>query len=98
MFALYFTVGLISLQKTELEALNLSSIPVKDADEYVATVNVFHDLHCLVSTNRPGQIYICNSDSTMQDYLRKQIYNATHYQISAKQFPVQDDHIGALLY
>lgn len=45
-------VGTIIVQKEDLEKSSLESIELADGSGYLATVDVFHQLHCLVSIVR----------------------------------------------
>ena len=42
-------VGRIRVKKEELDRAELSSIHLADGSGYMATIDVFHQLHCLVS-------------------------------------------------
>jgi Mycotoxin biosynthesis protein UstYa len=44
------TVGRVKAQKDELRRANLTSIPLADGSGYFATLDVFHQIHCLVSS------------------------------------------------
>ena len=65
-------VGTIRVQKSELDRMNLSTIQLADGS-YVATLDVFHQLHCLVrllnSWKKPDGIE--RLKSVLQDRLRK---------------------------
>lgn len=40
-------VGFVKVQKRDLDKMNLTSIPFADGSGYLATIDVFHQLHCL---------------------------------------------------
>jgi hypothetical protein len=87
-------VGTIKVSKHDLDRAGLQSVQVADGSGYLATVDVFHQLHCLVNSSRtPPPKNLPNT--SLQDRLRRQIYNST-YQISPNKNPLWEDHIGNL--
>ena len=42
-------MGFIKVQKDEVDAIDDFTVPFADGSGYLVTVDVFHQLHCLVS-------------------------------------------------
>ena len=72
-----YLVGTIRVQKSELDRMNLSTIQLADGS-YVATLDVFHQLHCLVRLPILRKIERINwLKPALQDRLRKALNNGT---------------------
>lgn len=45
----HLTVGFVMATQDEMEQMNVTSVKAKDGSGYLVTIDVFHQLHCLVS-------------------------------------------------
>ncbi len=43
------TVGFVMATQDEMNQMNITSVSAKDGSGYLVTIDVFHQLHCLVS-------------------------------------------------
>lgn len=46
-------MGFITVQKSDLERINETSVELNDGSGYMVGLEVFHQLHCLVSAELP---------------------------------------------
>lgn len=68
----------IRVNKETLDRINRTSVPLLDGSGYMAGLDVYHQLHCLVSLLAPSRLHsVTPFQRYVRRYLHKDYYNMT---------------------
>ncbi len=80
------------VSEEDIKAVNRSSIALTDGSGYLATLEVFHQLHCLYAHSFPTFPTTCTDGELSRDYIRQ--YISKDYYITPETEQRRFEHMG----